>query len=341
MVKVAAHNVNGLIRKADRIATFFKEEKLDILILSEIRTNNLGYKIGPVLGEVKCIKQNRFSKQGLLVICKPQYLSCLKIIKNSAKNQYIILRLGDIYIAGIYWDPAHNIDRTSEIWVELMEELEGKRFIIIGDFNARIHHPKLDHQYNTRGRHLEQWTASRSIQIAHPTIGRYTRICYVTGVLKYSTLDLALTSQVNIQYQIHQNNMGSDHAPVIFTIETHVQQRRFYHWNYKKLLDTEVQAKFKAHTRDRFEQAAEEISSATSVDIAWDALKHWLNRAGSISCGKICFQGYRTCKSDSEEIKQTKQTILDLIGYIQYILSPEEKQALEVLQHRLNALLEE
>ena len=90
-------------------------------------------------------------------------------------NNIVVVKVGDLRVGGVYWQPEWKSEETEEKLAKLGRKLEGKKRVVIGDWNA--HHEEWaceGSQGNARGNQLVEWMETEDLYLGS-TKGEATR----------------------------------------------------------------------------------------------------------------------------------------------------------------------
>ena len=232
-LRISQWNAEGIRNKKMELQNFLKTNNIDICCIQESHLNSMhrfsvrGYET------FRQDRENR-PKGGVVTLVKNNYSAVEVQRSGDADTEYITVKLilpdRTLTICNLYSPPGkmiqlHDINPTHE------------NFIICGDFNS--HSPSWGYQdLDAKGDVVEDWIINNQIVLINmpddqPTF--YSRVWRTTSSpdLSIATDDIhSITSR-----EVCQQLGGSDHRPVILTIQKQVNcnpGKLPPSWNYKK-----------------------------------------------------------------------------------------------------------
>ena len=158
------------------------------------------------------------------------------------ENNMVVIRVGDVRVGGVYWQPEWRTEETEERLAELGRRLgDGKR-VVMGDWNA--HHELWaceGTQGNARGRKVVEWMDESGLYLGS-TKGVTTR---QQGEDTPAVIDFTLVSDLEEWEEGEDEEWGlSNHQLIWGTLKVEVQKdavRKVVDWDRLKELVKSIQ----------------------------------------------------------------------------------------------------
>ena len=221
-IRVVHWNARGVNTKVDLIQNFLDVNNIDILLIQESllpKDSNLKFKNHFTIS--KCEGTN--PGNGLLIIYSARHGCIIHSIKNSPEVQAITVEMFinknvKIHITNFYrkFIQKENIETVSNQLFSI--DLTLSDHLIVGDFNLTGH------------RHiLNKFLLDTMVQL-HSDLEIPTRP--ISGTCPDLTMSCETKSLSLIDWYIHDNNMNSDHLPVVseWALNNSTKQKKQQHY---------------------------------------------------------------------------------------------------------------
>lgn len=277
--RIATWNSNGLLKRIDEIELFLINEKIDIFLISESHftkssfVNLEGYDCYNSLhpankargGATIFIKNNIKHYEDVKIETDIFQVSTVNIEMNNHTN---------FKISAIYCPPRHSISKQE--YLQLFNLL-GNHFIVGGDFNAKNTYwgSRLT---TTKGKEL--FEAAKSLKCNFHSGNKPTYWPSNSGNIP-DLIDFFISKGLpSNHFQVENNdNLSSDHTPVIITISNHVIQKNLSpsltstktNWHlFKYLIDEKISLHCSLKTDSELEDELDSLIEAIQSS-AWES----------------------------------------------------------------------
>lgn len=223
-IRIALWNANGLSQHKQEVEAFLKEQKIDILLVSEThftdrnyfniqkyKTYNTNHPDGTAHGGTAVIISNKI-----------EHFEIHKTEKDyvQATNVKIKDSNGLLVVSAVYCPPRHAV--KGKQFEDFFQTL-GSRFIAGGDFNAK--HPRWGSRLtNPKGKQLQAAMINQNCE--QLSTGKPTY--WPTDLNKIpDVLDFFITKGISSNYTSVSEcfDLSSDHSPIISTISTTITKK--------------------------------------------------------------------------------------------------------------------
>lgn len=218
-LRIALWNANGLPQHRQEVEVFLKEQKIDILLVSETHFTDRNYFNIQNYNTYHTNHPDGTAHGGTAVIISNK-ITLFEINKYEtnylqATNVTIKDTNGHLTVSAVYCPPRHSIKRNQ--FEDFFQKL-GSRFIAGGDYNAK--HPKWGSRLtNPKGRELLTAMLNNNYDVL--STGKPTY--WPTDLNKIpDVLDIFVTKGISPNYiNVSESfDLSSDHSPIIATICT-------------------------------------------------------------------------------------------------------------------------
>lgn len=355
MLKVCIFNAYCIRNKQEAILEFFQEKNIDIMLINDIGVDEdlqlifndtmVAFKIcNP--GDQRIRGGRRFAG-GFMALVSRRYRQSIKVLRTDDERRFVKFSVQGVEFTFVYLPPSLP-NSVIHLAMDVAEEGNTGKSILLGDFNARMGEVTGDNKWCQRGRLFETAIANSGFNLVQPTRGRFTSFGQNAGA---GVVDLVLTNgPIANNLVVHETESlgGSDHRPVTFHVDIPAPPyREFSRWNIRAFDRQEVRDRYTSLLFERFPALVDSLDEL-DVDRMWCQIKAWLEGCIEQSCGRFEFKATRKTNFLTSDILEKQREIREESLNYQAIVNnvalslpvrAAARQRLTVLEKQLAALM--
>lgn len=284
-------NANGLSQHRQEILIFLKNNKVDVMLISETHFTKKSFIHFPQYTIYNTLHPSGTARGGTAVIIKTniKHHEIEKYQQDNIQATSVVIEdcLGPFTISAIYCSPNY-INKESHF--NLYFKSLGRRFIAGGDYNAKHQHWG-SRLVTPRGRELLKSILHMKLDVISTGEPTY----WPTDRRKIpDVIDFCIIGGISREYFNAKSclELSSDHSPVIITINKKIPVKgkpailtnKNTDWeNFRRLLEQSIQLSMPLSTEDEITDAVEHLNDCIQ-QASWSSTATKINRNESSNC---------------------------------------------------------